>query len=76
MKAFNNYKIYDENEDLIEIEDMEEEYKYYLPRILSIHIWNRHICDVKPNLSTRLSRSLSNQPERESFTPIKEKGDG
>ena len=71
MEAFKNYKIYDENEDLIEIEDMEDEYEYHLPRILSIHIWNRPVCDVKPNVSSRLSRSLSNQPERKSIENIK-----
>lgn len=55
-EALSDYKIYDINEELIDIKD---KYDFYLPRILSIIPWNREISELKPNLQTVLKFSLN-----------------
>lgn len=47
--ALNGYKIYDETETSI---DMNQNYEYYLPRILSIVPWGRKPCELKSNLTS------------------------
>jgi P4 family phage/plasmid primase-like protien len=44
-----DYKIYDENENSI---DMNENYEFYLPRVLSIVPWGRKPCELKTNLTS------------------------
>ena len=53
-QALQNYKIYDSDENEI---DMTGKYEYYLPRILSINIWNRDPSEIRPNLPSMIKIS-------------------
>jgi P4 family phage/plasmid primase-like protien len=45
--ALKDYEIYDAKESLININN---NYNFYLPRVLSIIIWHRKPCEIKPTL--------------------------
>ena len=54
--AFKNYKIYDSDE--VEIILREDNYEFYLPRILSVVPWFRQICEVKQNLPSLIKMNI------------------
>lgn len=54
--AFKNYKIYDCDE--VEIPLKEDNYEFYLPRILSVVPWFRQICEVKQNLPSLIKMNI------------------
>jgi len=56
-EALKDYKIYDSEENEI---NLRNRYEYYLPRILSVIPWHRKISEVKPNLPSVIKISNSN----------------
>jgi len=58
--ALDGYKLYDENEVLINISD---NYHFYLPRILSIVVWNREISEIKSTLPSIIKVSNGNNKD-------------
>ena len=54
-KAFRDYKIYDQNEEVINIKDNIE---FYLPRILSIIPYGREVCELKQGLISPLKDKI------------------
>lgn len=68
-EALKGYRIYDEDDDLI---DIEHEYEYHLPRILSVNPYNRPLCeinniDVKVSLQTK--KIALNVKKRKNYKP-------
>jgi len=61
-EAMAGWKIYDTHEDEIKIAD--DEYEYYLPRILSIHPANQTVTYMKTNLDCIAKAALSTAQER------------
>lgn len=57
--ALNKYKIFDEDENLI---DISSDYLFYLPRVLSIVPWHRDPCEIKSGLPSMIK-----------LAPVKEK---
>jgi len=56
--ALKNYKIFNADESEI---DINHNYTYYLPRILSIVSWSRPVCELRPNLPSpiRIDNSMN-----------------
>ena len=61
--AFKNYKIYDSDE--VEIILREDNYEFYLPRILSVVPWFRQICEVKQNLPSLIKVNIGVNQKRD-----------
>jgi P4 family phage/plasmid primase-like protien len=64
--ALKDYKIYDADENEINIKDR---YHYYLPRILSVVPWHRKITEVKANLPTviKISNSSDDSEKKKKY---------
>jgi P4 family phage/plasmid primase-like protien len=60
--ALRNYKIYDSEENEIDIRD---QYEYFLPRILSVIPWNRTPSEIKPNLPSLIKINTSSDKKRD-----------
>lgn len=61
--AFKDYKIYDSDE--IEITLKEDNYEFYLPRILSVVPWFRQITELKQNLQPLIKIVSSNNQKKD-----------
>ena len=68
-KVFSNYKIYNSNHDIIPF-TKEKNWKYYLPRILSIRPFGRDICQVKDDLPIIVKIPKKSKPKKK-FSKIK-----
>lgn len=60
--ALKDYKIYDVEENLI---DISYNYELYLPRVLSVVPWHRDICETRPNLPSIIRLGNGDKPKRE-----------
>ena len=69
-KAFKNYKIFDYDEEQIEFSNKIE---YYLPRILSIHLYGReeYEYNVKPNLPSLIKNNILPNYEDNNIKPFR-----
>jgi len=81
MDAYKLTKIYNEERDIITLEqacknykiysaeevemDMKENYLFYLPRILSIVPWHRQVCEMRPNLPSPIRVDANKDKKRE-----------
>lgn len=61
--ALKDYKIYDSDE--VEIVLREDNYEFYLPRILSVVPWFRQITELKPNLQSLIKISNSSSQKKD-----------
>lgn len=61
--ALKDYKIYDSDE--VEIVLREDNYEFYLPRILSVVPWFRQITELKPNLQPLIKISNSSSQKKD-----------
>ena len=69
-KGFSNYKIFDSDEEEI---SFEKEIKYYLPRILSTHLYGRELYEynVKPNLPSLIKNNILPSQEDINIKPFR-----
>ena len=70
QKALKNYKIFDCDEEQIEFSNKIE---YYLPRILSIHLYGReeYEYNVKPNLPSLIKNNILPNYEDNNIKPFR-----
>lgn len=71
FEAFSEYKIYDEEEDLIQLN--ESNIEFYLPRIMSIRPYGRKISQVKKEISN--SNTLIKYIRKPTYNDIEDKND-
>ena len=70
-KALEGYRIYDEDEELI---DIDTDYDYYLPQIFSVNPSNRPICDINiPQTALKVQKKLSNVIKKKTSFKNKDK---
>ena len=69
-KAFADYKIFDSDEEEI---SFEKEIKYYMPRILSTHLYGRELYEynVKPNLPSLIKNNILPSQEDSNIKPFR-----
>jgi P4 family phage/plasmid primase-like protien len=61
-QALEGYKIYDSDEELI---DIDAEFKYYLPQILSVNPHNRPLCEfIVPETKQKITNLLINKKKK------------
>lgn len=70
-KAFKHYKIYDDKDNLI---DMNGNYEFYLPRILSVLPFGRQTKDLKRGLISPLKEKIKNDKKSKSVSNHKRLG--